>query len=96
VIYIHDIRLPSLLPVIKGFITVNSTLALQALYHHIPVITLGRSFFNKPGITFQGSLDEFWKSPGKVDAQKATLLRNYIICNSQVQGSLYTKSIELD
>jgi len=94
--YIHDIRLPSLLPLLKGFVTVNSTLGLQALYHHVPVITLGRSFFNKPGVTFQGSLEEFWKSPGKVDIQNASLLRNYIICNSQVEGSLYTEPAELD
>ncbi|MBU3618783.1 capsular biosynthesis protein [Polynucleobacter sp. JS-Fieb-80-E5] len=89
VIYIHDIRLPSILPLIKGFVTVNSTLGLQALYHHIPVITLGRSFFNKHGVTFQGSLEEFWKSPGAVDTKNVALLGKYIICNSQVEGSLY-------
>jgi len=96
VLYIHDIRLPALLPLIKGFVTVNSTLGLQALYHHVPVITLGRSFFNKSGVAFQGSLEEFWRSPGKVDVKNANLLRNYIIYNSQIEGSLYTSSLKLD
>lgn len=95
VLYIHDIRLPALLPFIKGFVTVNSTLGLQALYYNVPVITLGRSFFNKPGITYQGNLDDFWGSSEVVDAKNVALLRNYIICNSQVEGSLYTKNQEL-
>jgi len=92
VLYIHDIRLPSLLPAIRGFVTVNSTLSLQALHHSVPVITLGRSFFNKAGITYQGTLDDFWKNPGIVDLTKITLLKNYIICHSQVEGSLYIKN----
>jgi len=89
VVYVHDIKLPLLLPQIKGCVTVNSTLGLQALFHGVPVINLGRSFYDKPRITFQGSLDQFWVNPGKVDAQALAQFKHHVISQSQIAGCLY-------
>jgi capsular polysaccharide export protein len=92
VVYVHDIKLPLLLPRVKGCVTVNSTLGLQALFHGVPVINLGRSFYDKPRITFQGSLDQFWANPGEVDAQALVQFKRHVIANSQIAGCLYDPS----
>jgi capsular polysaccharide export protein len=89
VVYVHDIKLPFLLPQIKGCVTVNSTLGLQALFHGVPVINLGRSFYDKPRITFQGSLDQFWANPGMVDQEVLAQFKRHVISKSQIAGCLY-------
>lgn len=89
VLYVHDVHLPSLLRGCAGVVTVNSTVGLQALYHGVPVMALGRSFYGKRGITYQGSLDAFWGDPGEVDANAFRRFRNYLIQCSQINSSFY-------
>lgn len=89
VVYIHDAHLPSLLHRCLGLVTINSTSGLQALFHRVPVIALGRCFYAKPGLTFQGSLSTFWNNPGAVDMSVFTRFRNYLVRNSQINASFY-------
>ena len=89
VVYVHDIKLALLLPLVKGCVTVNSTLGLQALFHGVPVINLGRSFYDKPRVTFQGSLEQFWIDPGVVDALALAQFKRYVIAKTQIAGCLY-------
>jgi len=89
IVYVHDIHIPSLLPNVKGCITVNSTLGLQALLHGVPVINLASSFYDKPGLTYQEGLDQFWSNPGKVNPLTIRQFRQYVIKHSQVAGCLY-------
>ncbi|MGX0936055.1 capsular polysaccharide export protein [Cupriavidus metallidurans] len=89
VVYIHDAHLPSLLHRCLGLVTVNSTSGLQALFHRVPVIALGRCFYAKRGLTFQGSLGAFWNNPGAVDMSVFTRFRNYLVRNSQINSSFY-------
>lgn len=96
IIYVHDISLPALLGKVAGCITVNSTIGLQALYRNVPTINLGRSFYDKPGITFQGTLDQFWSSEAKVDERKIKAFRNYLLHHTQVNGSLYDPAYQID
>ncbi|MBF6987021.1 capsular biosynthesis protein [Cupriavidus sp. IK-TO18] len=91
IIYIHDAHLPSLLHRCSGLVTVNSTTGLQALYHRVPVIALGRCFYAKPGITYQGSLDSFWLESPPVDTRTFTRFRNGLIHASQVNSSFYAE-----
>ncbi|WP_349605120.1 capsular biosynthesis protein [Cupriavidus sp. DF5525] len=89
VAYIHDVHLPSLLQRCDGVVTVNSTTGLQALHHRAPVITLGRCFYDKPGLTYQGSLDDFWRNPTPVDMGAYRRFRNYLVRVSQINSSFY-------
>src|SRR5262249_29321674 len=50
--YLHDPHLPTLLQHARGVVTINSTVGLQSLFHGTPVITLGESVYNVPGIVF--------------------------------------------
>ncbi|WP_454742851.1 capsule biosynthesis protein [Cupriavidus necator] len=97
VVYIHDAHLPSLLQRCSGLVTVNSTTGLQALYHRVPVIALGRCFYAKPGLTYQGSLDSFWTESPPVDTRTFTRFRNTLIHASQINSSFYadTTFVEL-
>ncbi|MBY4895857.1 capsular biosynthesis protein [Cupriavidus sp. AU9028] len=89
VVYVHDAHLPSLLQRCDGVVTINSTTGLQALYHRVPVIVLGRCFYDKAGLTYQGSLDSFWKHPPPVDVPAFRRFRNYLIHASQINSSFY-------
>ena len=95
VVYIHDIHLPALLTKLSGCITVNSTLGLQAIFHGVPTINLGRSIYNKPGLTYQGDLDSFWSDQGLMNQAAVQAFRNYLICHTQVNGSLYDPNYKI-
>ncbi|UDM53344.1 capsule biosynthesis protein [Cupriavidus sp. MP-37] len=95
VLYIHDAHLPSLLHRCMGLVTINSTTGLQALFHRVPVIALGRCFYAKPGLTYQGSLDEFWNDPGSVDTSAYTRFRSYLTRVSQINSSFYADEMLL-
>ncbi|KAB0593923.1 capsular biosynthesis protein [Cupriavidus gilardii] len=92
VVYVHDAHLPSLLHRCDGVVTINSTTGLQAMYHRVPVITLGRCFYDKEGLTYQGSLDKFWNDPKPVDMSAYRRFRNYLIHTSQINSSFYADS----
>lgn len=92
VVYVHDVHLPSLLHRCDGVVTINSTTGLQAMYHRVPVITLGRCFYDKEGLTYQGSLDKFWNDPKPVDMSAYRRFRNYLIHTSQINSSFYADS----
>lgn len=96
IIYIHDISVPDLLKKVSGCITVNSTIGLQALYRGVPTINLGKSFYNKLGITYQGSLEEFWDNLDRVDMKNIKSFRNYLLHHTQVNGSLYHPEYQIE
>ncbi len=95
VIYVHDLTLPEILPHCKGCITVNSTFGLQSLLYLVPVMTLGRCFYDKEGLTFQGTLEEFWKNPGTVNQDIFNNYKTHVIATTQVNGCLYSKEYEI-
>jgi len=88
--YVHDLRLPALLQCARGVVLVNSTTGLSALFHRAPVKTLGRCIYDLPGLTHQGDLASFWKSPTRPDKRLFERFRNYLIGMTQVSGSFYS------
>jgi capsular polysaccharide export protein len=95
IVYIYDISVPKLLNQSSGCVTVNSTIGLQALHHNVMTINLGRSFYDKPGLTFQGTLDEFWSSSCEVVPENIKAFRNFLLHHTQINGSLYDPSYRL-
>jgi capsule polysaccharide modification protein KpsS len=90
-VYIHDTHLPTLLEHARGVVTMNSTVGPSALYHDAPVKVLGRAIYDIPGITFQGSLAEFFVDPGTVDHELFEAFCKWLrVCN-QVNGSFYRR-----
>ncbi len=89
VFYVHDLHLPTLIKGSLGVVVINSTVGLQSLYHNIPVKVMGKAIYDIPGLTFQGSLDDFWKNPGEVDRTLFKKFYGYVIKTTQLNGSFW-------
>ena len=89
--YLHDQHLPTLLAHTRGVVTINSTVGLQALYHGTPVITLGESVYQIPGLVYGGTLQEFWHEPGTVDRALYARFRAHLIASTQLNASFYAR-----
>lgn len=87
--YVHDLHLPTLLRNAAGVVLINSTVGLSALFHSTPVKVMGEAVYDMRGLTFQQSLDRFWRRPGTVDRKLFRQFRAYLIEASQLNGSFY-------
>ncbi|QBQ98333.1 capsule biosynthesis protein [Paraburkholderia pallida] len=85
-------HLPTLLDQARGVVVVNSTVGLSALHHRRPLMTLGTAIYNMPGMTWQGSLDDFWRHAEPPDMHLYQCFLDYIIHHTQINGDFYTKS----
>lgn len=89
VLYIHDQHLPSLIRHSRGLVMLNSTVGMSALLHGVPVICYGRAIFNFEGLTYGGSLDQFWNDPKPGDPLLFKRFRSYLIEQTQLNGNFY-------
>ncbi|WP_445400405.1 capsule biosynthesis protein [Zobellella sp. An-6] len=89
VFYGFDLSLPELYHHCKGVVTVNSTVGISALLHHVPTITLGQALYDIPGLTSQCSLNAFWNRPQPVNLKLFKQLRTFLLANTQLNGSFY-------
>jgi capsular polysaccharide export protein len=89
VVFIEEGELAGILERSSGVIVVNSTTAMQSLRALIPTIALGAAIYDIPGLTHQGGIDSFWRSPEPIDE---TLLADFIKALAgaiQVKGNFY-------
>ncbi|WGE50423.1 capsule biosynthesis protein [Actinobacillus equuli subsp. haemolyticus] len=91
--YIHDVPMPVFLRHGKGMVTLNSTSGISALLHNMPVKTLGRANYDFAGLTYQGSLDNFWTNPEKPDEGLFNAYRKFHLHKTHINGSFYNKVI---
>jgi capsular polysaccharide export protein len=89
--YIHDQHLPFLLDHAKGVVVVNSTVGFSALQRAVPVKVCGDSYYDMQGLTFQGSLHDFWSVAQKHKPNMVLLRRfaNYLKQHVLINGSFY-------
>lgn len=93
-IYIHDQNLPKLLQYARGVVVINSTVGLSALHHGTPLKVCGHAIYDMTGLTFQGSLDDFWGSAQKCkpDSNLLQCFQKYLVHYTQLNGSFYKRS----
>jgi capsular polysaccharide export protein len=75
-----------------GCVLVNSTVGLFALQLGCPLKVLGNAIFDVPGMTFQGSLDEFWSQTRRPDMR---LVQDFVRLAAgalHVRGGYYTQA----
>jgi len=87
--YVRGGKLAEILSHARAVVTVNSTAAQQALWRGIPVKTLGRAVYEKPGLVSEQALDEFLAAPDAPDPQAYRVFRDYLLQTSQVPGGFY-------
>ena len=89
-------HLPTIAEKAAGTVVVNSTVGLAALGHGCPVKTLSDPIYNLAGLTFQGSLDDFWNNSQAPDRDLYRCFREVLLSTTQVNGNFFTsKGISL-
>ena len=91
VVLIEDWDLQPLLDRTRGLVTVNSTSATFALASGVPVIALGRSVYDLPGLTHQGQLETFWHAPSPPDVGLFDAFRRVLAHACLLQGDFFTR-----
>ncbi len=75
----------------KGVVTINSTSGTLALVLGVPVIALGQAVYDIEGITFQGQLDDFWRDPGRPDAETFGAFCRVLIDRCLIAGGFFSE-----
>ena len=91
--YVHELHLPTVFRHCRGVIVVNSTVGLSAVLDGLPVKVCGRAIYDIPGLTYGGTLREFWKG-ARSFRQDHELRRGfscYVISHTQINGSVYKR-----
>jgi capsular polysaccharide export protein len=91
--YIHDQHLPTLFKHARGVVVVNSTVGLSAVGEGVPVKVCGEAIYHMRGLTFQGSLDAFWRQAREAVPHPALFkaFKNYLVARTQHNGSFYKR-----
>ncbi len=87
--YVRGGKLARLLAQARAAVTVNSTAAQQALWRGLPVRSLGRAVYEKPGLISKQPLAEFFQSPARPNGRAYRIYRDYLLETSQVPGGFY-------
>ena len=92
-LYIHDQHLPTLIQSACGVVVINSTVGLSAISQGTPVKACGKAIYDIKGLTFQGSLDDFWQQSqlNKPDRSLFDNFQNYLVLHTQLNGSFYKR-----
>ena len=86
----HDVHLPTLLKNALGTVTINSTVGLSSLYHNTPTVTMGNAIYSIEGLSAQADeLNDFWANQKPVDTELFKSFQQYLIENTQLNGSFY-------
>ena len=95
--YIHDQHLPTLLLHARGVVVVNSTVGLSAVGEGVPVKVCGHSIYDIEGLTFQGTLSEFWGNAHMAipNSELYQAFKSYLISHTQHLGSFYKRLPEI-
>jgi len=95
-LYVHDQHLPTLFESMRGAVVINSTAGLSALSHDAPVKVCGVAIYDVRGLTFQGSLDDFWLEADsfRPDPDLLRRFRAHLIERTQINGSFYARGID--
>jgi capsule polysaccharide modification protein KpsS len=89
--YVHDLHLPTLLKHARGTITINSTVGLSSIHHGTPVKVMGTAIYDMPGLTHQGSLEEFFRAPVRADRELYEKFRRWLLHENQINGTFYRR-----
>ena len=83
--------MPTMLKHARSVITINSTAGLSAIHHAKPLKVMGNALYNIEGLTYQNSLDKFWKSNFQPDMNLFRHFKNALLYKTQLNGVFYSK-----
>jgi len=89
-LYVDLLNLPHALRRARGTVVINSTVGLSAVGYGTPTKCMGRSVYDLPGLTHQGSLESFWTAPEPVDRELSRKYHYVLRRTCQLPGSVWT------
>ncbi|MFT4013080.1 MAG: capsule biosynthesis protein CapA [Paracoccus sp. (in: a-proteobacteria)] len=89
--FVRGGKLAQLLNQARAVVTVNSTSAQQALWRGLPVKSMGRAVYDKPGIVSDQSLAEFLAEPAPPNTWAYRRYRDFLLESSQIPGGFYSR-----
>jgi len=89
IVYLESGDLNALIKHAVGTVTVNSTVGIVSLEHQCPTFALSDPIYHMAGLTYEGSLDEFWHQPLPPSAELFGYFRNTVMHTAQVNGGFY-------
>lgn len=92
--YGYELPLPKVYPLLKGVVTVNSTVGFSALLHEIPVKCLGKALYDINSLTSGCALSSFWRTQAPVNMGAFKSVRLALLHEAQLNGCFY-KDMEL-
>lgn len=90
-LYLEAGDLDAMLKKAKGTVLVNSTVGTSSIAAGCPVIALGNAIYDMPGLTFQGSLNEFWTQATTPDEALFKAFHSVMIEKTQINGGFYNQ-----
>jgi capsular polysaccharide export protein len=76
----------------RGMVSVNSTSGTLALANGTPVLVLGDAVYNIHGLTHEGHIDQFWKSPQPPRPQVFDAFKRVLYAKCLVRGGVASQS----
>lgn len=95
IFYVDRVHLPTLLGHSRGVITINSSVGISGLVHHVPVITLGQAVYDLKDLTFSQGLDAFWTQAKKPGSQWVRHFINLLLETNQGRGTLSQRCFDV-
>ncbi len=89
VVYLGGGDLDSLSARAQGMVTVNSTSGLKAMMLGCPVKVLGQAIFDVDGLSYQGSLDDFWSCDAAPDPTLLSAFVKLLANDFQIRGVFF-------
>ena len=79
VLYLVEGHTPTLVEHADGVVLINSTVGVQALARRKPLAVLGHAIYKRPGLFYDGALDDFWtEAPPPDDALVGRFLEDLV------------------
>lgn len=91
VFFADDGHFPSMIQKSHAVLSVNSTGGLSALEAGLPTIVLGDAIYDIDGLTHQGGLESFWKSPRPPEPDLFRSYRAAVMAACQINGAFSTR-----
>jgi capsular polysaccharide export protein len=66
---------------------------LSAIHQGAPLKVCGNALYDMPGLTFQGSLNDFWKN-AQINKPESLLMQafhRYLVKHTQINGNFYKR-----
>jgi capsular polysaccharide export protein len=91
VVFVDGLPLSDWLAGAAGMVTVNSSAGLESIDAGVPTHCLSPAIYDVPGLSFQGSLDRFWRQATPPDPGLARDFRKALAASIQVRGTIYSR-----